>query len=101
MKVLKVVWRAAKVILGAVACVGLVGVGGYYVSMGLNWLTGVIMKLLATAAGFLTANWVAILVAIVAILLGAIAFEFIVNWASGKRKEKATAKATAAPKNHN
>ena len=100
MNFMKIVWRAAKIILGAVACVAIVGFGGYYVSMGLNWLTGVIMKLLTIAAGFLAANWLAILVAIVALLLGSIAFEFIMNWAS-ERKVKAKTKRTAAAPNNN
>ena len=71
----KFIWRIAKCVIGA----AVVCFAGYYISMGLNWLTGAIMKLLAEAATYLLGNWVAIIAVVVALIIGGLAFEAVAN----------------------
>ena len=71
----KFIWRISKCVIGA----AVVCFAGYYICMGLNWLTGTIMKILATAANYLVGNWVAIIVVIVALIIGGLAFEGVAN----------------------
>ena len=85
----KFIWRIAKCIIGA----AVVCFAGYYASMGLNWLTGVIMKYLAEAAIYRKGNWVAIIVVIIALTIGGLAFELLANgfknWGSSRAAKKA------------
>ena len=83
----KFIWRIAKCVIGA----AVVCFAGYYISMGLNWLTGTIMKFLAAAANYLIGNWVAIIVVIVALIIGGLAFEAVANmfrrWRESRNEE--------------
>lgn len=71
----KFIWRIAKCVIGA----AVICFAGYYVSMALHWLTGTIMNFLANAAKYLVGNWVAIIVVIVALIIGGLAFEGVAN----------------------
>lgn len=79
----KFVWRMGKCVIG----VAVVGFAGYYISMGLNWLTGHIMDFLAKAAMYLVGNWVAVILVILALIVGGLAFDGVAN-AIRKRKSK-------------
>lgn len=81
----KFIWRVAKSMLGSVACVALIGFSGYFISLGLNKLTGVIMEFLLSAAKYLMGNWVAVIVVVIALTIGGIAFESVVNWFKSRR----------------
>ena len=84
----KFIWRISKCVIGA----AVVCFAGYYISMGLNWLTGTIMKFLATAANYLIGNWVAIIAVIVALIIGGLAFEGLANmfrrWRENRNNEE-------------
>ena len=82
----KFTWRMCKCVIGVTA----IGFGGYYISMGLNWLTGYIMEFLAKAAKYLMGNWVAVILVILALIIGGLAFDGV---ADSIRKKKARKKA--------
>ena len=84
----KFIWRGVKTMLGSVSCVALIGVTGYFVSFGLNWLTRVVMNILTSAANYLMNNWVAVIFVVIAITLGGIAFEGVVNWFKNRKNTK-------------
>ena len=84
----KFIWRLTKNMLGSVTCVALLGFAGYYLSKGLNWLTGVIMEFLSAAANYLMGNWVAVIVVIIALTLGGMAFEAFVNWCKSRKNRE-------------
>ena len=84
----KFIWRLTKNMVGSVLCVAILGFSGYYVSLGLNWLTGVIMKFLTTSAEYLMSNWVAVIVVVIALTLGGMAFESIVNYFKNRKSDK-------------
>ena len=82
------IWRLTKNMVGSVACVAILGFAGYYVSLGLNWLTGVIMKFLTASAQYLMSNWVAVIVVVIALTLGGMAFESIVNYFKSRKSDE-------------
>ena len=92
----KFMGKFTKIMLGSVSCVALIGLAGYYLSMGLNWITDGIMKFLETAAEYLMGNWVAVIVVVVAITLGSVLFEHgmaaLVGWNKKRKEKKAAAK---------
>ena len=82
------VWRMLKSMVGSVTCVALIGFTGYYLSKGLNWLTRVIMEFLSTAAEYLLSNWVAVIVVVIALTLGGMAFEAFVNYCKSRKNRE-------------
>lgn len=83
----KFMWKMTKNMVGSVTCVALIGLAGYYLSKGLNWLTGVVMEFIAMAAKYLAGNWVAVIVVVVAITLGGLLFEAIVDHIRNRKKQ--------------
>ena len=84
----KFIWRIAKCVIGA----AVVCFAGYYISMGLNWLTGVILKYLANVVTYLKGNWVALIVAIAALVVGGICFDMLENFFKNKSHKRAAKK---------
>ena len=84
----KFIWRMTKNMLGSVTCVALLGFAGYYVSKGLNWLTGVVMDFLSASAKYLLGNWVAVIVVVIALTLGGLAFEAIIDYFKSRKSDK-------------
>lgn len=85
----KFIWRIAKCVIGAVG----VCYAGYYISLGLNWLTAHIMKLLASAGTYVMGNWVSIVVIGAVLIIGGGAFEYVADYV-----RNAVSNRTAKPK---
>ena len=87
----KFIWRIAKCVIGA----AVVCFAGYYVSRALNWLTDIIIKYLANVVTYLEANWIALVVAVIALVIGGLCFEGIENFFKNKNpKRKSGTKTT-------
>lgn len=84
----KFIWRIAKCVIGA----AVVCFAGYYVSVGLNWLTGIIIKYLTNVVMYLKGNWVALLVAVAALVIGGICFDGIENFFKNRSSRRAAKK---------
>ena len=80
----KFIWRIAKCVIGA----AVVCFAGYYVSKALNWLTDIIIKYLANVVAYLEANWIALVVAIIALVIGGLCFEGMENFFKNKTRRK-------------
>ena len=86
----KFIWRIAKCVIGA----AVVCFAGYYLSVGLNWLTDVIIKCLTNVVTYLKGNWIAMIVAVIALVVGGICFDGIENFFKNRKSRR------AAKKNH-
>ena len=81
----KFIWRVTKCVIGA----AVVCFAGYYISYGLNWLTDLILKYLANVVTYLKGNWIACIVAIVALVIGGIFFDGIENFFKNRKNKRA------------
>ena len=84
----KFVWRVTKNLMGSVTCVALVGASGYYISLGLNWITKVVIDFITAATKYLIGNWVAVIVVIIALTIGSLIFERIMNSIKNRKNRK-------------
>ena len=85
----KFIWRMAKCVIGAAA----VGFIGYWGSKFLNLVTDAIIKAVDTALEYFTTNWWAVIVVIVTLIVGGLAFDGVANgfhkWRSNRKGHKA------------
>lgn len=89
MKIGKFIWRVTTCVIGA----AVVGFGGYFLSWGLNLLTGTIMDFLSKAGTYLLGNYVAVIWVVVALIIGGIAWGLVEDWFKAWRAKRAAEKA--------
>lgn len=82
----KGILRVLKIIVGAIAVLALLGFIGYYISMGLNWLTIVIMDFISKSVEYLKGNWLAVIIIIIELIIGGLVVETIYTAVKNRKK---------------
>lgn len=89
---------SALLVIGkGIATAGIIGVGGYFVCWGLNWLTARIMDALRYVGGYMRTNYVAMIIILVGLTIACILGELIFSKRRTSKRKSTKAKVEVKP----